>query len=368
LSQFTKRTHFLVMFVWNVLLAFHGESKTFGVHKIASISKCMPEIQQIAKELGKSNEDVKRFASEFRSRGTERGCQNCGLPARMIEGVTALVACSRCKSIGRIVYYCGRSCQVNDYKHGNPPHKQICGNKDALLDATLSSSESKGKDKAPQTSDEDKADKRTVMAYSQNRALEPKARNVVPAFVIELKEQLKEYGVDIDEELAKIYGSRDTLFFTGPSLVEKGTKSMWDIFAASDGTVQTTSVVVKDVATLQRDLSRKACAQSCTSEAREKWILEGLVRTCQASPDFEESRRFCPEITLPRLNSKGKGQPFLDLLRALCLDDIDTVPSSPKPLPSNAFDRMTGQKTPTRNRGCQLFQLALLTRRTYFLV
>lgn len=33
-----------------------------------------------------------------------------------------------------------RSCQANDYKNGNPPHKQLCGNKNALLEATLSPS------------------------------------------------------------------------------------------------------------------------------------------------------------------------------------------------------------------------------------
>ncbi|KAE9401836.1 hypothetical protein BT96DRAFT_1017939 [Gymnopus androsaceus JB14] len=76
----------------------------------------------------------------------------------MIEGVTALVACSRCKSIGRLVFYCGRSCQVNDYKNGDSPHKQICGNKDALIDSVLSLPEYKAKDKAPQTSNEDESD------------------------------------------------------------------------------------------------------------------------------------------------------------------------------------------------------------------
>ncbi|KAE9401834.1 hypothetical protein BT96DRAFT_1017938 [Gymnopus androsaceus JB14] len=158
LVTLTRRTHFLVMFLRSVFLAFHGESETYFLRRSAPISKSKPGMQQIAKEMGVSNKVVKRFVSEFLSREVERSCQNCGLPARMIEGVTALVACSKCKSIGRLVHYCGRSCQVNDYKNGNPPHKQICGNKDALLDATLSPPESKAKAKVPQTSDKDESD------------------------------------------------------------------------------------------------------------------------------------------------------------------------------------------------------------------
>ncbi|KAE9396234.1 hypothetical protein BT96DRAFT_996949 [Gymnopus androsaceus JB14] len=180
-----------------------------------------------------------------------------------------------------------------------------------------------------------------------------------------------------EQELAGFYGSRDMPSYTGPSLI--GTPPMWDILAASDASVQLTNNMVEETAILQRNLSQKAVFRfakddfeskwkSCTSETREKWILEGLVRTCQASPHFEERRMLCPEVTLPRLNLKGNGQPFLDLLQALCLEDIYTVPANPKPLPSDAFNRFNGHDVSTQDRGCQLYQLTTLTKRTYFLV
>ncbi|KAE9401835.1 hypothetical protein BT96DRAFT_991670 [Gymnopus androsaceus JB14] len=182
-----------------------------------------------------------------------------------------------------------------------------------------------------------------------------------------------------EQGLARLYGSQDTPSYTGPSFIDRGTESMWDLFTASDVTVQITSIMVNEAAILQRNLTRDSALRlaennfesewkNCTSETREKWILEGLVRVCQAHPDFEQRRLYCPEVTLLRLNSKGKGQPFLDLLRALCLDDLDTVPSNPKPLPSDAFDRFIGYNISTQNRGCQLFQLSQFTKRTHFLV
>lgn len=182
-----------------------------------------------------------------------------------------------------------------------------------------------------------------------------------------------------EEKLAKIYGLQDTPFYPGPSVIDGARlKATWDISVASDSYVQSVNTMVKEASIIQRDLSREASRRfaeddfefrwkSCSSETREEWILEGLVRTCEASPDFEERRRFCPEVSLLRLN-KRNGQPFLDLLQALCLEDIDSVPANPKSLPSEWFDRMIGHKINVQNRGRQLLQLMELTKRTYFLV
>ncbi|KAL8278017.1 hypothetical protein RQP46_009649 [Phenoliferia psychrophenolica] len=39
-----------------------------------------------------------------------------------------LLACSGClEKVDRRITYCSRECQLKDYKHGNPPHKLICG-------------------------------------------------------------------------------------------------------------------------------------------------------------------------------------------------------------------------------------------------
>ncbi|KAK7463028.1 hypothetical protein VKT23_007611 [Stygiomarasmius scandens] len=71
---------------------------------------------------------------------------------------------------------------------------------------------------------------------------------------------------------------------------------------------------------LQRDLTQKVSSRfgqhdfenrwtnKCTPKDREKWVLEGLVRTCEVNPDFEDFRNFCPEITIARMNfQSGKG-------------------------------------------------------------
>ncbi|KAH8832424.1 hypothetical protein DL96DRAFT_1457618 [Flagelloscypha sp. PMI_526] len=142
LGAATKRTYFLVMFLWNVLLAFYGEWETYGLSKSSEVHS-KREIRNRAKDLktmGLSSEDyydVLDIASKKRQEAV-RSCANCKLPPQM-AGVTDLVACARCKKIGRLVYYCGKPCQVNEWKNGNPPHKKICGDKTALLNATLSS-------------------------------------------------------------------------------------------------------------------------------------------------------------------------------------------------------------------------------------
>lgn len=179
-----------------------------------------------------------------------------------------------------------------------------------------------------------------------------------------------------EDKLAKAYGSRDIPYYTGPNLMDQR-KATWDAIVASDSWVQFINAKVKELCILQQALSQEAARRyaedefeskwkSCTSEAREEWILEGMVRTCEAIPYLEQSRLDCPEVTLPRLN-KGNGQPFLDLLQALRLEDITKVPAEPKVLPSDCFDRMNGHKIMVQNRGRQLLQLTELTNRMHFL-
>ncbi|KAJ7932299.1 hypothetical protein B0H13DRAFT_1956405 [Mycena leptocephala] len=71
----------------------------------------------------------------------------------------------------------------------------------------------------------------------------------------------------------------------------------------------------------------------CSVKEREEFILEGLVRACGASPDFEESRKWCPELTLNRLNH-GSGRGFLDLVKKLTFQDLDNIPTEFRTVPS----------------------------------
>jgi hypothetical protein len=121
--------------------------------------------------------------------------------------------------------------------------------------------------------------------------------------------------------------------------------------ATQDSFLQNLHVIQLQIRTLQRDLSKKAAGryaeddfehhwtQKCSAKEREEWILEGLVRTCEASPDFEGYRRYCPEVTMARLNHQsGKG--FLNLLEKLVLQDIENVPDDVKQVPNPIWEVM----------------------------
>jgi len=129
---------------------------------------------------------------------------------------------------------------------------------------------------------------------------------------------------------------------------------------------------------LQRDLTQKVSSrfgqhdfenrwmQKCTPKEREKWVLEGLVRTCEANPDFESFRRFCPEITIARMDFKsGKG--FLDLVQGLILDDAEKVPEDIRKVPNPIWDAMNGGNSKNATPKQELLQRANDTYRTAFL-
>ncbi|KAF7335709.1 hypothetical protein MVEN_02226400 [Mycena venus] len=127
------RTYLLTMVVWNVLLAFYGESEQYGLIKG---QRDDPEHLKRLKKSLSGEVDVKRVASETAAnrQRAERHCTSCGLPASK-AGVETLSACQRCKAIDRLVFYCSKKCQVADWKTGRPPHKTICGKVGAIRDA-----------------------------------------------------------------------------------------------------------------------------------------------------------------------------------------------------------------------------------------
>ncbi|KAJ7078736.1 hypothetical protein B0H15DRAFT_892038 [Mycena belliarum] len=140
------RTYLLTMVVWNILLAFYGESENYGLVKGQRDDP--KELKRMGQMLG-GEVDVKGIIRETaanRLRG-ERHCTSCGLPAEK-AGVATLVACQRCKAIDRLIFYCSKDCQVVDWKTGHPPHKTICGKKGAIAEALLAP-------KAPEPANDD---------------------------------------------------------------------------------------------------------------------------------------------------------------------------------------------------------------------
>ncbi|KAJ7231402.1 hypothetical protein B0H12DRAFT_1192626 [Mycena haematopus] len=148
------RTYLLTMVVWNILLAFYGESEQYGLGKGQRENReDIKFMKEQSKESLSAVDDVKRIVRETAAnrRLAEHHCTSCGLPASK-AGVAALLACQRCKVIDRLVFYCSKQCQTADWKTGRPPHKTICGKVGAIRDAFLSP---KTPEPAPSDDDDD---------------------------------------------------------------------------------------------------------------------------------------------------------------------------------------------------------------------
>ncbi|KAJ7193426.1 hypothetical protein GGX14DRAFT_478131 [Mycena pura] len=141
----TDRIHILTKVVWNILLAFYGESEEI-VH-VKSQQRGRDDKRHLKKILEHPGLDAETQAmikarvqeSSKLWQRSERCCASCGLTADR-AGVSSLSACQRCKAIGRVVFYCSKKCQVENWKNGSPPHKTICGDKNAMIDAVLAPS------------------------------------------------------------------------------------------------------------------------------------------------------------------------------------------------------------------------------------
>jgi hypothetical protein len=71
-----------------------------------------------------------------------------------------------------------------------------------------------------------------------------------------------------------------------------------------DAPVSSLKLMTSQICILQRDLTRKSSKRfaeddfeshwttRCSVKEREDFILEGLVRACEASPDFEDHRKW----------------------------------------------------------------------------
>ncbi|KAJ7622340.1 hypothetical protein FB45DRAFT_1032010 [Roridomyces roridus] len=132
------RTHCLTMVAWHILLAFYGESQTFGLSKGPRPEREQLEHFRESLRISGAPVDAESIINKVRAirASAQRSCHSCRLVEQSDMGpITS--ACQGCKLIGRLVYYCSKQCQATDWKSGNPPHKTICGKKDAILDAFL---------------------------------------------------------------------------------------------------------------------------------------------------------------------------------------------------------------------------------------
>ncbi|KAJ7618279.1 hypothetical protein DFH06DRAFT_1012130 [Mycena polygramma] len=157
-----------------------------------------------------------------------------------------------------------------------------------------------------------------------------------------------------ERDLATIYGSGIEITSASrrpvPSIIADLPTQYYNMMLA-DTNVLSLQTQTKQVCVLQRDLTRKSARKfaeddfeahwttRCSVKERENFILEGLVRTCEASPDFEDHRKWCPELTLKRLN-RDSGKGFIDLLNKLTLQDVDKVPDDFRTVPNAVYDKI----------------------------
>lgn len=110
-----SRNFYLSFFLWNTILNMYGRSQNYMAVKPPTSSK---DSLKAVENLGDSADAYS---------GAGRACASCAkLEFQLPEG-TNFLRCSKCIGVGRNVMYCNKECQLKDWKHGNPPHKTICG-------------------------------------------------------------------------------------------------------------------------------------------------------------------------------------------------------------------------------------------------
>ncbi|KAF8173234.1 hypothetical protein K438DRAFT_1981079 [Mycena galopus ATCC 62051] len=196
------RTYLLTMVVWNVLLAFYGESKK---------REDRDEYKYLKESLS-SEVDVKSVMRETAAnrQRAEPYCTSCGLPASK-AGIATLSACQRCKAIDRLL-------EITDWNTPRPPHKTICGKSDDDDDDDYFG-EPNPAILWPRSIQNplgrmflvcDCSPREVFKMFQQ---LEQSARNAPGFSVAQLKKQmLKEYGIDVDVAKAEYFPAwRNTL-------------------------------------------------------------------------------------------------------------------------------------------------------------
>ncbi|KAF9066790.1 hypothetical protein BDP27DRAFT_987919 [Rhodocollybia butyracea] len=209
----------------------------------------------------------------------------------------------------------------------------------------------------------------------------PRGKSTAKASKPSWKEDRVAWNKYWEREHDALYGSDPSFTVKKDQKIIKLQDTLPDAFFTTqiqDSLLHNAHVMQDELCTLQRDLSREVSkhyaeddfvdrwTNICTKTDREKWILEGLFRTCEASPDFEDYRRFCPELTMNRLNAQS-GRGFLDLMQKLTLQDIDIIPNDFQKIPNPVWEAMNdGHNDPKKKVNARRMDLQRTTFLTFF--
>ncbi|KAF7794719.1 hypothetical protein EIP86_005857 [Pleurotus ostreatoroseus] len=125
-----SRAYFMTLALWSIFQLYYGRRERYDVAKNIHFEE---ELKPMIKDaIGKDAYKEIMKMSKGARKESPRACWLCGATPSADK---SLQACSRCRTIGRDIYYCSKECQVKDWKEGIPrPHKEICG-KTSLSDA-----------------------------------------------------------------------------------------------------------------------------------------------------------------------------------------------------------------------------------------
>jgi hypothetical protein len=137
------------------------------------------------------------------------------------------------------------------------------------------------------------------------------------------------------------------------------------------------SLVLRTVRDEQRRLSYASASSFLLDKIEERWmaadsssreqhLIKGIVWTCRMSPEFEECRAFCDEVSLPALQKKG-GRGFLDLLKTFVLSHRDAGFDTIITFPSVRFDKMIRSGEQGLSKDQELFQALAKANRNIFI-
>ncbi|KAG8929348.1 hypothetical protein FRC01_004465 [Tulasnella sp. 417] len=124
-----ERNMFLSTFLEDVCFILMG----LGLPNQPKIQKGQTSINKHLEEMKSSSmpDDVRKAYIKTMKEAHKQGdriCTNCRKTEDKLPDGKRFMQCTKCRDLqNRKVVYCDRACQANDWKHGNAPHKSICG-------------------------------------------------------------------------------------------------------------------------------------------------------------------------------------------------------------------------------------------------
>ncbi|KAE9405730.1 hypothetical protein BT96DRAFT_988236 [Gymnopus androsaceus JB14] len=120
------RTEYILTFVHCTVAFFHGVEQVEQRILTTEHSKTKPALKEksamFEELMGKAGSEVFKKEEAKRRKEMILHCQVCLKPEDKTK-TGKMTVCSRCRAIGREIRYCGRECQVADWKS----HKKECG-------------------------------------------------------------------------------------------------------------------------------------------------------------------------------------------------------------------------------------------------